>query len=120
MQNENCKLARELEGSMSDLDGAKPLTKKEFERLCGQARDGAEGGDESSLLYSLCRVMMEDLGNRELTCPPASADTTALMDVVLCDYLVHRYERENSFDPFPVIQSCLFGEGASGTPRLKK
>jgi len=99
---------------MSDPDGAKPLTKKEFERLCREARDGAEGRDESSLLYSLCRVMMEDLGNPELTCPPASANTAALMDVVLCDFLVYRYERENSFDPFPIIQNCLFGEELPG------
>jgi|SRR5262245_39744383 len=93
---------------MSDPGSAKPLTEKAFEALCVRARDGSEGRDESSLLYSLCRVMKEDLGDPELTGPPALADTTALMDVVLCDYLVHRYERENSFDPFPIIQRFLF------------
>jgi len=98
---------------MSNPDNAKPLTKEEFERLCTRARDGSDGRDESSLLYSLCRVMTEDLGYPGLTWPPASADTRALMDVVLCDYLVHRYDRENSFDPFPIIQSCLFGAGTA-------
>ena len=92
---------------MKDPDHPKPLTESEFESLCIQARNGNEGADESSLLYSLCRVMIEDLGDSELICPPTPADTTALMDVLLCDYLVHRYERQNNFDPFPVIQNFL-------------
>ena len=94
---------------MNKSDGAKPLTAREFEALCIQARNSTESADECSLLSSLCRALIADLGDPGLVCPAASEGTTALMDAILCDYLVHRYERENSFDPFPIIQRSLLG-----------
>lgn len=95
---------------MNGPDRPKPMTAEEFKSLCNQARDAAEGRDECSLLHSLCREMIEDLGNPDLVCPPTSEGTTVLMDAILCDYLVHRYERENNFDPFPIIQKHLLEE----------
>ena len=95
---------------MPEPDNPKKMSAEKFKSLCIQSRRTAEGGDECSLLYSLCRALIEDLGHGSLGCPPPSAGTTALMDVLLCDYLVHRYERENSFDPFPILQSYLLAE----------
>jgi hypothetical protein len=92
---------------MSGSDRAKPITAERFKSICIQARDAAEGQDECSLLHSLCRAMIEDLGDPSLVSPPESAGTTGLMDAILCDYLVHRYQRENGFDPFPIIQNYL-------------
>jgi len=91
-------------------DTAKPLRIDEFKSLCIQARNATREREETPLLQSLCLVMIKDLGDPELICPPASADSTALMDAILCDYLVHRYNRENSFDPFPIIQHHLLAE----------
>jgi hypothetical protein len=100
-------------GWMPEPDNPKKISAEEFESLCIQARGAAAGGDECSLLHSLCRTLISDLGCGGIECPPASAGTTALMDVLLCDYLVHRYERENSFDPFPILQMYLLSEQSS-------
>src|SRR5215469_7493245 len=94
-------------GWMPEPDSPKKISAEEFKSLCIQARRTAEGGDECSLLYSLCQALIGDLGHSGLECPPPSAGTTALMDLLLCDYLVHRYERENRFDPFPILQKYL-------------
>jgi hypothetical protein len=88
-------------------DNAKPITAEEFKALCIKARALTDSRDECSLLCSLCRVMIEDLGDGDLVCPPALEGTTAVMDAILCDFLVYRYERANNFDPFPIIQTCL-------------
>jgi hypothetical protein len=95
---------------MRESDKTRKISAEEFTSLCIQARRTAAGGDECSLLHSLCRAVVTDLGYADLECPPASAGTTALMDALLCDYLVHRYERENSFDPFPILQRYLLAE----------
>jgi hypothetical protein len=97
---------------MSGSNRAKPITAEEFKALCAQARDTAKGRDECSRLHALCRALVEDLGDPSLICPPASEGTTVLMDAILCDYLVHRYERENGFDPFPIIQNSLLSEAS--------
>ena len=88
-------------------DNPKPITADEFTALCARARSVAESRDEYSLLYSLCRTMIEDLGDLGLACPPKSEGTQGLMDLILCDFLIHRYDRENRFDPFPIIQNSL-------------
>jgi hypothetical protein len=93
---------------MDERDSTKPITAEQFTALCGRARVQAKGTDECSLLYSLCQVLIDDLSDPELVCPPASEGAISLMDAILCDYLVYRYERESSFDPFPIIQSRLF------------
>lgn len=98
---------------MSGRDTAKPLTAAQFEALCIRARNATAHRDEPGLLHSLCLAMIEDLGDPELVCPAASEGSTALIDAIVCDYLVHRYERENSFDPFPIIQRYLLAEGIS-------
>jgi len=95
---------------MFGRDNPKPITADEFKSLCIKARRERTGLDEASLLQSLCEAMIEDLKDPDLTCPEVTGGTTALMDAILCDYLVYRYERESSFDPFPIIQSCLLKE----------
>jgi hypothetical protein len=98
---------------MGEPDGSRKISAEEFTSLCIQARRAAAGVDECSLLHSLCRALVADLGYAGLECPPASAGTTKLMDALLCDFLVHRYERENSFDPFPIIQRYLLAEASA-------
>src|SRR5258708_38168404 len=93
-------------------DNPKPITAEEFAALCRAARSlvPAERRDECSLLDSLCRAMIDDLRDPNLA-PPASMETTAFMDLILCDFLIHRYERQNAFDPFPIMQTSLLADG---------
>jgi hypothetical protein len=97
-------------------DNPKPITAARFESLCIEARTATDLRDECSLLSSLCRVMIDDLGAIDVECPPASKGTVGLMDVILCDFLIHRYEREHDFDPLPMIQRCLLSETADTKP----
>jgi hypothetical protein len=96
-----------LEVTMFGTDNPKPITANEFKALCIQARALTKGGEECSLLYSLCQVMIGDLGDPDLADPPISLGTTELVDLIVCDFLIHRYRREGSFDPFPIIQANL-------------
>jgi hypothetical protein len=88
-------------------DNPKPITADEFKALCIRARALTTGGDEYSLLYSLFRVITQDLGDLDHPDPPASGGTTELIDLIVCDFLIHRYQRQDSFDPFPIIQTNL-------------
>ena len=58
---------------MPEPDNAKKISAEEFKSLCIRARQTAEGGDECSLLYSLCQALIGDLGHSGLECPPPSA-----------------------------------------------